>query len=178
MTPRVSPSLPSPRVPRGWVLGSRTSGALRGSSGPPQPGPGPLLHPVPSCCFRVPCPPLARPSAGTRSHPRPAGRCQDTPDTPIGPGLVKKRQPSGRTQRRNCCPQRRRGSPVSRHPHQEDASQTWGRGYSAESPAAFTPRVVPPPGLLARTGLRALCPAAHWGARKPGRASLEPNSPC
>lgn len=72
---------PEPSLPSGSQgAGSR---ALGGSSGPPRPGPGPLLHAVPSCHFRAPCPPLARPSAGTRSHPRPAGRCQDTPDTPI-----------------------------------------------------------------------------------------------
>lgn len=74
--PRVSPSLPSPRAPGGGFSGPRRQ--LR----TPETGPWSPAR-LPSCRFRAPCPPLARPSAGTRSDPRPAWRCQDTPDTPI-----------------------------------------------------------------------------------------------
>lgn len=89
----------------------------------------------------------------------------------------------GVTQRRNWCPQRRRGPPVSRTPlaGRRVSDTVVEGGCSAEcgrSPAAFTPRVVPLPCLLTRTGLRALCPAAHRGARKLGRVSSEPSTAC
>lgn len=167
LPPRVSPR---PSLPLG-LQGGGFSGPRR----PQDPATGPWS---PSAAFHPAAsgPPALLwpgPQRASRSHPRSAGRCQDTPDTPIYSAGVGEEEAAirGDLEKELGVPSGGEGlgqpDTPTRQPrlrHGVGAAEVLNVGR-VQPP--FTPRVGPPPGLLARTGLRALWHIEGPGSRAP-----------